>query len=300
MIGGYIVVQTTGLLTYNNLNPSEITSSSRILYTPSSFAKDNLWYIQEIGKLRSLKGHLSKKDTLHSFLYLIVLSGSGKFYYDTTYELNPGTQLFIDCATPYAHESNDSDPWELMWIHFNGSNVKAYYDFYRSQNDSILSYCNDMLTTSHKIDELMSYTQQKTNTYELLTSNGLNSLITNLLLSERLVQTTVTDSDNKLKEIKEYIDKNYTKKLTLEELSELFYISKYHMAREFKRLFGTSIINYQIDCRVTHAKELLRFSDLRIEEIAEQCGITDNSYFNKVFQKTEGMSAREFRKKWRG
>lgn len=59
------------------------------------------------------------------------------------------------------------------------------------------------------------------------------------------------------------------------------------MSREFKRLFGTSIINYQINCRITKAKELLPFSNLRIEEIAGQCGITDISYFNKAFHNME-------------
>lgn len=292
---------TTGLLTYSNLSPSEITASTRILYTPSAFAKENLWFIQEIGKLRSLKGHLSKKDTLDSFLYLIVLSGSGTFYYSgNTYPLHAGQQLFIDCAIPYAHESNDNDPWELMWIHFNGSGARGLFQYYANQNDGILSACIDPINIIQSIEELMVYSKKKTNDYELLISTHLNSLITKVILSNRLENLPVSTSDNKIVEIKEYIDKHYTSKITLEELSELFYISKYHMSREFKRLFGTSIINYQIDCRITHAKELLRFSDLRIEEIAEQCGINDNSYFNKVFQKTEGMSAREFRKKWRG
>ena len=58
--------------------------------------------------------------------------------------------------------------------------------------------------------------------------------------------------------------------------------------------------NYLTSLRITKAKEMLRFSDLQIETIARNCGIEDNSYFNKVFQKAEGITAREYRQKWRG
>ena len=47
--------------------------------------------------------------------------------------------------------------------------------------------------------------------------------------------------------------------------------------------------NYLTSLRITKAKEMLRFSDLQIETIARNCGIEDNSYFNKVFQKAEGL-----------
>ena len=42
--------------------------------------------------------------------------------------------------------------------------------------------------------------------------------------------------------------------------------------------------------RINNAKELLRYSNSSIEEIAHLCGIDDASYFNKVFRKMEGLS----------
>ena len=103
-----------------------------------------------------------------------------------------------------------------------------------------------------------------------------------------------------LEGIKRYLDEHYTEKLSLDELANRFYISKYHMSREFKKSFGITMGNYLTSLRITKAKEMLRFSDLQIETIARNCGIEDNSYFNKVFQKAEGITAREYRRKWRG
>lgn len=50
--------------------------------------------------------------------------------------------------------------------------------------------------------------------------------------------------------------------------------------------------------KITHAKELLRYSNSSIEEIARLCGMDDASYFNKVFKKMEGCTASEYRKQW--
>ena len=95
---------------FENYAASELTDSYRVLSTPSSFAKDTLFYIQEIGKLKSLKSHTSKREALDSFLFIIVLSGSGTFAYKgKRYALKSGDHLFIDCKKPYSHESTDND-----------------------------------------------------------------------------------------------------------------------------------------------------------------------------------------------
>ena len=59
-----------------------------------------------------------------------------------------------------------------------------------------------------------------------------------------------------------------------------------------------TVNDYLLQSRISHAKELLRFSDLAIEEIGENCGITPLYYFSRIFKQVEGISPREYRKKW--
>ena len=47
--------------------------------------------------------------------------------------------------------------------------------------------------------------------------------------------------------------------------------------------------------RVSHAKRLLKTTDLKVYEVAEQVGFSDTKYFNKVFKDVEGVSPKEFR-----
>lgn len=282
--------------------PSELTDSYRILSTPSSFAKDTLFYIQEIGKLKSLKSHTSKREALDSFLFIIVLSGSGTFTYKgKNYTLSSGDHLFIDCKKPYSHESTDSDPWELMWVHFNGILMDQYYLYFSNKTTSVAFHPEDPLIFSKILDNLMMLVNKKSTDSELLASHLLNNLVTRALTynTDQASKDVNTIAD-KIQQIKDFLDENFQKKIPLDMIAEEFYISKYHMSREFKKAYGITIANYIIAKRITYAKELLRFADMQIEEIGRKCGIDDNSYFNKVFRKFEGMTASDYRKNWRG
>lgn len=138
-------------------------------------------------------------------------------------------------------------------------------------------------------------------TRELLENELLHRLVTQILTWQTEIPVKKEDNiTSKLLEIRGFLDEHFTEKISLDELANLFYISKYHMSREFKKAFGITVGSYVNSQRITKAKELLRFSDQQIEAIARACGIDDNSYFNKVFQKAEGITAREYRRKWRG
>jgi AraC-like DNA-binding protein len=287
---------------FENYAPSELTESYRVLSTPSSFAKDTLFYIQEIGQLKSLKSHTSKREALDSFLFIIVLSGSGTFTYKgKNYTLSSGDHLFIDCKKPYSHKSTDSDPWQLMWVHFNGGLMNQYYLYFSNKTPSIAFRPEDPSEFNDILEHLLVLAPKKSTDSELLASHLLNSLITRILTDNTYQTTenldTITD---KIKQIKDFLDENFQKKIPLDMITDEFFISKYHMSREFKKAYGITIANYIIARRITYAKELLRFTDMQIEEIGRMCGIEDNSYFNKVFRKFEGMTASDYRKKWRG
>ena len=282
--------------------PSELTDSYRILSTPSSFAKDALFYIQEIGKLKSLKSHTSKRESLDSFLFIIVLSGSGTFTYKgKKYALKSGDHLFIDCKKPYSHESTDNDPWELMWVHFNGTLMDQYYLYYSSKATSIVFHPEDPSEFNNILENLMMSANKKSTDSELLASHLLNRLVTRILTENKgQTEENINMIKDKIQLIKDFLDGNFQKKIPLDMIADEFFISKYHMSREFKKAYGITIANYIIAKRITHAKELLRFTDMQIEEIGRSCGIEDNSYFNKVFRKFEGMTASQYRIKWRG
>lgn len=103
--------------------------------------------------------------------------------------------------------------------------------------------------------------------------------------------------DRKLFDILEYINQNLTKELTVDMLSEHFFISKYHLMRTFKKKTGYSIHNYIIMKRLFLVRDRLdrEGSRLSISEISYSCGFHDYSSFFRAFRKQFQVSPEEYR-----
>lgn len=75
---------------------------TRKIYTASSFAKENLLYLQEIGKLSTASKHESFRKTLDSFLLVFVSEGTGSIQVKKQqYTLNAGSIALINCLDGY-------------------------------------------------------------------------------------------------------------------------------------------------------------------------------------------------------
>lgn len=73
---------------------------------------------------------------------------------------------------------------------------------------------------------------------------------------------------------------------------------KFYLSKMFKETYGTTVNNYLISKRITRAKQLLRFTDMTVDEVSAAVGMGDANYFSRMFRKVEGSSPREYRKQW--
>ncbi len=285
---------------YESFPQSDITKSERVLHTPSAFAKSSLFYMQEAGTLMSLKSHKCQRANLNSFLFIIVLSGKGILTVnDKTYALNTSNCVLIDCKQPYSHQSSEDDPWELMWVHFNGIHARSYYDLFVEQVPNLVFQTDTPTHFISNIHKIMEAHNENNTLTELIISKLITDILT-LCFTESKKMSEYSDNNISLKlsSIRSFIDENYQDKISLDQLAEQFYISKFHLSREFKAQYGVTIGNYILLQRINLAKKLLRFTDKSIELIAAECGIPDASYFNKVFKKSENITASRYRKDW--
>ncbi|WP_400246153.1 response regulator [Niallia sp. JL1B1071] len=101
-----------------------------------------------------------------------------------------------------------------------------------------------------------------------------------------------------LLQAKDYMDKNYYKTISLEEVAEQIGISSYYLSKLFKERFQVTFIDYLTKTRLEKAKELLLDPNVPLKEIALNIGYKDPNYFSRVFKKETGMSPSEYRTKY--
>ena len=274
--------------------------STRILYTPSTFAKSSLLYLQETGDLQAMLPHTNQRSNLSSFLFFTVLRGEGTLTYEgNVYVLREGDCVFLDCQKQYSHATGDV-LWALKWVHFDGPNMFGVYQKYHERGGICLFHPEN----AEPYITLLSAIYRTALSPDYVRDMRINELLSRLLTllmeaSWSPINTKKAASERHvLRSVKDYLDENFAKKITLNELAERFFINKFYLARIFKEQYGYPVINYVLVLRIARAKQLLRFSDLTMEKIGEACGMQDANYFSRVFNKVEGTSPSEYRKQW--
>lgn len=87
----------------------------------------------------------------------------------------------------------------------------------------------------------------------------------------------------------EYLAEHYTEALTLEDVASVCGITKYHLAREFKRFTGQTVITYINILRCKKAEVCLA-GGMTVTEVAGECGFDSISYFSRTYKKLMGYS----------
>lgn len=103
-------------------------------------------------------------------------------------------------------------------------------------------------------------------------------------------------SKQKLQQVIDYIYQNLDRDLTLAELAKLVQISPSYFSILFKQTTGITPHQYVIQCRIEHAKQLLRQNNMAIADIALRLGFSHQSHLSRHFKKLVGVTPKQFRK----
>lgn len=278
-----------------------MTSSDRSLHTPGGFARQNLLYVQEVGRLKSLKPHRCVRENLESYLFMMVLGGRGSLMVDgRQYELQVGDCALIDCREHYEHISNEKDGWELAWVHYYGNTARNFHELFRRGNgETPVFHTEEVEQWNQLIGRLLELQSDRSMLAELKCGELLLHLQYCILqnLSDRGV---LEDEQGRqfISSVREWLNEHYAEEDVLGALRQTFSQSLEEIEHSYEQYYGIGIDEYVCNRRLNAAKELLRFSIKPVTEVAAESGIGDVAAMQRMFREKEGMSAEEYRQKW--
>lgn len=107
------------------------------------------------------------------------------------------------------------------------------------------------------------------------------------------------NDDVLIKKIKDYINKNYSKDITLESVANKVYLHSVYVSRYFKSHTGQNFSDYLFNVRMTHAIDLLKTDKYKIGQVGEMVGYRNYKYFSKQFKNYTGYTPKKyFREVW--
>lgn len=259
----------------------------------SQTVKDTLLYLQSFAVLDMDEHYFTRRAGGDSFMVLYTLEGSGAFECGgEQYLLKEGDGVFVDCSQPHEYHTVGSR-WLHCDLHLSGPGAPVFYEGYTSNHSPAFHQTLDG-TFPETLSRLIDHYQDLQPNRDLMVANDLSVLLTKLVReapqsapSESMVRTVQRAID--------YMENHFSEEISLNDLAERFHVSKYHFAREFKSLTGSTPIDYVIQLRLDRACFLLRNTDLSVASIAETVGIENPPYFSNLFKRRRGLSPKKYR-----
>ncbi|WML37341.1 AraC family transcriptional regulator [Clostridium sp. OS1-26] len=243
----------------------------------------------------------------------IVIFISGKVTYlieGKAYELKPWDILFVSSNEVHKPLIDPEETYERIVIWINSkflekhnaedNNLMTCFELASSQKCSLLRLSPELLISikntmtqleaAYKDNEFGNYVLK--NALFLQVMVYLNRLA---LKSENNTRNSDIKYDENIDNILNYINTNLNSDLSLDKLSDKFFMSKYYLMHKFKKYTGYTIYNYIMQKRIIMANNLIK-GGKPITEACFECGFGDYSSFLKAFKKIFGISPKQYYK----
>lgn len=245
-----------------------------------------------------------------------ILKGTGKIYIgNNELYLNKDTLFYCSGGCDYSIESDA--PIQLYSLNFdlsqNHSDLTLAIipeEFKKSNIYSPIDNCT--ITDSHFLNSFfilanglnfkntISGITEEFSAKKIFFREICGSALKNLLIELHRININKSDhSYDTVKKITDYIDSNFTKKITNTELASIAGYHEYYLNRLFIRYVGISMHKYMLNLRINEGKLLLLNTDLSISDIAFQVGFNSNTHFATYFKKETTMTPFEYRNNFR-
>jgi len=117
-------------------------------------------------------------------------------------------------------------------------------------------------------------------------------------LSFTIFQGQKTHEDEPIKKIQEFIENNFSEKITIDQLAEMQAIGRRNLERRFKKATANTIVEYIQRVKMEAAKVSLESSRENVNEVMYKVGYTDTKAFRTTFKRITGLSPIQYRAKY--
>lgn len=156
-----------------------------------------------------------------------------------------------------------------------------------------LSIHKTLLTYLENID---TYNSQKPFGYQLVLKGSWLSIIGILLSLGHYQKSEINHNNGKLEHIHLYVEQNFHRPISIQEIADEVGFSQSHFMRYFKQLVGITWVDYLNNYRLEKSVNLLHQTDKNILSIALDCGFGNLSYFNRLFKRKYDKTPSQYRK----
>lgn len=232
-----------------------------------------------------------------------VLEGSVEVQIEPeTYNLKKGDFLLINANKRHSWRATE-EKILLASFQINFTMLAEYMG-----TNQVLFWCNTTADKNESYEQLKRVLDQMLNRFYDKEKEGaiyLNSIYYEaiyLLVAYFMIKAddvrmkeNFTPDNSRIFEIQNYVQANYQKQLSLNDLAQKLYLSNAYLSKYIKKHFGLSFLEYVNNIRLFHAVDELVYSEKKITRIALDNGFPTTAAFNKAFKEIYNMTPSAYR-----
>lgn len=261
-------------------------------------------------QLSHTKESYTKPINFHSHDFYEIyffMDGNVKYYIENeSYTLKKGDILIIPPGKIHRPVIEGNTPYEryVLWLysHYISSKeglleiISEINDTISEKNTRLISFEGNALETmTNLFNKLHTEFLSEENLSEYISESYIILILGEIIRHFKQMEKVYDEPQELIRRVITFINANVVDAPSLEELSEVFFVSKYYLSHKFKEHTKTTIHQYILMKKINLAKELLE-KGKSPKEVCDLCGFSTYSNFYKAFTGQTGISPKDYGK----
>ena len=260
-----------------------------------------LLFPSHIGGFNQAKYHfVERRHGTAQHILIICLAGLGTCRVGAnTWRLEKGHGIVLPPETYHRYQADQEQPWTILWVHFIGSAASAFASALGVTLTEPRFWIGDLALVIDAFEETYRYVLSGYTDRDLL---GLSTSLSHLLglcrIQQKLPGLRRRMAEDRILRSIRYMRENLSRPITLEDCARSAGWSEAHFSLIFRRQTSLAPIRYLTRLKIHRACELLKTTDLSIQEVAREIGFEDQFYFSRLFHRHLRMAPTSYRREF--
>lgn len=238
----------------------------------------------------------------HDFFELYFLEAGERYHMirDKLYLLKAGEFVLFPPRVMHHSYGADNVFFKRILLYFQPEQVSSRRMLEHFSGEALI--CSVDSSTRFGIHRMMETLFEEQENGGLCSEEYMQTTLNLLLLTiMRKAQPVETIKEkNIMADVIQYLYDHYAEDITIENLSQAFYLSPYYLCRKFKETTGSTIIRYLNTTRILNAQRMMLETGKNFTQISKETGFSNLTHFNRVFKSVTGMTPSENRRRNEG
>lgn len=212
---------------------------------------------------------------------------------DTRFAVSRGGTMVLPADRAHAYGASEDDPWTLWWFHFTGVDATDLVRTAHAATGGPVTHLRDPAPVASLVSQVIDALDSGLTASSFIRATGAAwHALTQVVATGRRGPGSELSP---LERAAEHLRATAPRRTSVTALATMVGLSPSQLTALFRERLGVTPLQFQVQLRMTRARELLDGTDLPVAAVARETGYDDPMYFSRQFTRVHGMSPTDYR-----